>query len=577
MRLRARLTLAFALFAAAPMLLAVLPLTRALSEGLTSEYSARLDGAARAVEGELRRLGAAAADAALEVSRGPEVAALARDRIQGALDPAEVARLAAEWMEARGLDVLAVTDVRGVVVSSGHLPGRAGDVDPEIRSLFASVGPGRAAPRLVPRATAAGVEPVLALVAWAPVPSSSSLRVAAGVALGSRFAERMAALAGGTVAVRGEGDRPLAPEGRGGTLHLLAARLLGAPRGLVRSVPVGGGSGAPRATVEVTLSAAGLERAQVAVALVFLATLAAAVGAAALVGALVARRITRPLEALRTGAARVAAGDLGVKVEVPATGELFELVRGFNAMTADLQASRERAAAAERVAAWQEVARRLAHEIKNPLTPIAMSVATLRDALAEGRPDFPELFEEGASAIQEEVRRLKRIVDEFSRFARLPAPEPAEIGAADLVAAVLALYASPPPGILVVRDLEPDLPPVRADRDQLLQVLLNLVKNAEEAMPRGGTLRLRARRDGDGVAIEVSDTGPGIPAPDLPRVLEPYFTTKATGTGLGLAIADRIVREHGGRLEVRSPPGSGATFTVRLPGCARAASAPASP
>ena len=572
MRLRARLTIAFALFAAAPMLLALLPLSRALSRGLTTEYAARLDGAALAVQGELRRLGAAAAEAALEVSRGPEVAALARDRAQGAIDPAEVARLASEWMEARGLDVLAVTDSRGVVVSSGHLPGRAGDVDPEIRSLFASVGPGRAAPRLVARATSAGVEPVLALVAWEPVPSNPSLRVAAGVALGPRFAERVAALAGGTVAVRGEGDRPLSAAGRGGTLHLLAARLLGAPRERVRSVPVGSGDD-PLAWVEVTLPAVGLEQAQLTVALVFLATLAAAVVAAALVGHLVARRITRPVEALRSGAARVAAGDLRVRVEVPATGELGELVRAFNAMTADLQASRVRAAAAERVAAWQEVARRLAHEIKNPLTPIAMSVATLRDALAEGRPDFRELFEEGASAIQEEVRRMKRIVDEFSRFARLPAPEPSEIDAADLVAALLALYASPPSGISVVREVEPGLPPLRADRDQLLQVLWNLVKNAEEAMPGGGKLRLAARRDGDGVRIEVSDTGRGIAPEDLPRVLEPYFTTKATGTGLGLAIADRIVREHGGRLEVSSPPGSGATFSLWLP----AASAPASP
>jgi len=221
------------------------------------------------------------------------------------------------------------------------------------------------------------------------------------------------------------------------------------------------------------------------------------------------------------------------------------------------------------------VARRLAHEVKNPLTPIAMSVATLRDALAQGRPDFPEIFEEGASAIQEEVRRLKRIVDEFSRFARLPAPEPAEVAPVELVAALLALYSSPPPGIRVERHVADGLPPVSVDRDQILQVLLNLVRNGEEAMSGGGTLRVGARRDGDDVLLEVSDTGPGIPADDLPRVLEPYFTTKEGGTGLGLAIAERIVREHGGRLEVASDPGKGATFAVRLP--AVRPTAPASP
>ena len=190
------------------------------------------------------------------------------------------------------------------------------------------------------------------------------------------------------------------------------------------------------------------------------------------------------------------------------------------------------------------------------------------------RPDFPEIFQEGASAIQEEVRRMKRIVDEFSRFARLPAPEPSSISPADLVAAVLALYPSPPPGLAIEREVDPALPPVRADRDQMVQVLLNLVRNAEEAMRGGGTLRLAAHRDGDAVLIQVSDTGPGIAEGDLAHVFEPYFTTKESGTGLGLAIAERIVREHGGRLEVASRPGAGATFTIRLPA---APSAPGSP
>jgi nitrogen fixation/metabolism regulation signal transduction histidine kinase len=328
--------------------------------------------------------------------------------------------------------------------------------------------------------------------------------------------------------------------------------------------------------VEVTVPATGLENAQETVAAVFLAILGASIVAALLIGHLAARLITRPLDALRGGAARLAAGDLDVRVRARATGEIGDLVVAFNAMTADLRASRERAAAAERVAAWQEVARRLAHEVKNPLTPIAMSVATLRDALAEGRPDFPALFEEGASAIQEEVRRLKRIVDEFSRFARLPAPEPVEVAPAELVDALLALYPAPPPGVRLERAVEPGLPPVRVDRDQILQVLINLVRNGEEAMAAaGGTLRVAARLDAGDVLLEVSDTGPGIPAEDLPRVLEPYFTTKAGGTGLGLAIAERIVRENGGRLEVRSTPGAGATFAVRIP--ASRASGPASP
>jgi signal transduction histidine kinase len=194
-----------------------------------------------------------------------------------------------------------------------------------------------------------------------------------------------------------------------------------------------------------------------------------------------------------------------------------------------------------------------------------MSVETLRDALEQRRPDFDEIFREGTGAIQEEVRRLKRIVDEFSRFARLPRPEPAPVPAAELVAALLALYPAPPPGVRLERDVAADLPAVSVDRDQILQVLRNLVVNAVEAMPSGGTLRVAARREGTEVLVSVSDTGPGIRPEDLPSIFEPYFTTKEGGTGLGLAIADRIVREHGGRIEAASPPGEGATFTVRLP------------
>ena len=213
-------------------------------------------------------------------------------------------------------------------------------------------------------------------------------------------------------------------------------------------------------------------------------------------GRLLASRVTRPVEALRDAAARVAAGDLAARVGVEATGEVGDLVRAFDAMTADLARGRARLAHAERIAAWREVARRLAHEIKNPLTPIAMSVETLRDAREQGRADFDEIFDEGTRAIAEEVRRLKRIVDEFSRFARLPAPDRAPVAPEELVGALLALFPEPPPGVTVRREVAPGLPRVLADRDQVLQVLLNLVSNALDAMPGGGTLAISARPRG---------------------------------------------------------------------------------
>jgi nitrogen fixation/metabolism regulation signal transduction histidine kinase len=564
--LRAKLTIAFSLFAAAPVIAALWPASRALSEALDAEYGTRLDQAARAVEGEYQRLAADAAVAAREVAHSPEVEALARDRAQPAFDEAEVTTRAAGWMQARGLDVLAVSDANGVVLSSGHLPGRAGDADPDLRALFAGAPAGRAVPRPVARALPEGVETGLAAIAWEPVPGTAPpLRVTAGLALGPRFAERLAALTGGAVEVRAPGSsRPLARTVPYGWVRELAGRLIGATRARTREIAIPS-AGSPFAAIEITLPASGLARAQATVARTLLLALAVAVLASTLVGHLLARRITRPLEALREGALRVAGGQLGTRVEVRATGEVKDLVDAFNGMTADLAATTSRAALAERVAAWREVARRLAHEVKNPLTPVAMSVETLRDAWALQRPDFGEIFDEGTRAIGEEVRRLARIVDEFSRFARLPAPDPRPVAPEELLGAVLALYPEAQGGVRLEREIEPGLPMLSVDRDQILQVLHNLVRNGLEAVGARGTVRVSARRDGSELAISVSDDGPGIPPGDLPRLFEPYFTTKEAGTGLGLAIAERIVEEHGGRIDVASRPGRGATFTLWLP------------
>jgi signal transduction histidine kinase len=573
MTLRARLSLAFALFAALPLAATLWPVSRALSRALEAEHAARLDGAAHAVEGELARLGGQASVAVAELAASPEAETFAREHAAG-VAPAEEAGRAAEWAAARGLGVLAVTDPDGRVISSAHLPGRAGDVDPELAALYGSAPPGRAVPRVVSRAGPDGVEPVLALVAWRDLPSSP-VRLAGGIALGRELAERLAALTGGAVAVRGADGALLAqaqpprPDGGGVYPGLLAplaeGRILGRLGAASRVLPLGTGD-APAASLEVSVASEGLARARVTVLLAFLGALAAAAVAAAIAGRLLASRVTRPVEALRDAAARVAAGDLGARVDVRASGEVGDLVRAFNAMTADLAHSRARLAQAERIAAWREVARRLAHEIKNPLTPIAMSVETLRDALERRRPDFPEIFEEGTRAISDEVRRLKKIVDEFSRFARLPAPERAAVAPEELVAAALALFPEPPPGVTLTREVAPGLPAVHADRDQVLQILLNLVRNALDALgARGGRLAVTAARAPGGVAFTVRDDGPGITPDDLARVFEPYFTTKEGGTGLGLAIARRIAEEHGGTLEAESAPGVGAAFVLVLP------------
>jgi two-component system nitrogen regulation sensor histidine kinase NtrY len=320
----------------------------------------------------------------------------------------------------------------------------------------------------------------------------------------------------------------------------------------------------PAARIRLSISATAYRAAQRGVANAFAFLVAVGVTSALLLGLFVSRRITRPVEALTDAARRVAQGELGARVATRASGEVGELVATFNRMMAELRETTERLVASERVAAWQEVARRLAHEIKNPLTPIQMSLETLLAAERTQNPQFQRLFHESAGAVLEEVERLRRIVDEFSRFARLPKPKLAPLDLSELTGQVLSLYAAPPAGVKLEQELAPSLRVV-GDRDQLTQVIVNLVKNAEEAVSGGGRVRIHARTADGTVHLEVADSGPGIKPEDRQRIFEPYFTTKAGGTGLGLAIAARIAQEHGGRLEAGGTYGEGAVFTLVLP------------
>lgn len=222
---------------------------------------------------------------------------------------------------------------------------------------------------------------------------------------------------------------------------------------------------------------------------------------------------------------------------------------------------------AQRIAAWQEIARRLAHEIKNPLTPIQMSVETMRRTRAKQHPSFDEVFEESTATILEEVARLKRIVSEFSEFARMPKPSRAECDLNEIVSAQTSLYKGT---CELTEQLDPALPRIHADRDQLAQVLLNLIENARDAtssLAAEARIAVQTRRVGDYVELIVDDNGPGLAADVKDRLFTPYFTTKhaAGGTGLGLAIVHRIVTDHGGRVAVGDGGLGGARFAIRLP------------
>jgi len=222
---------------------------------------------------------------------------------------------------------------------------------------------------------------------------------------------------------------------------------------------------------------------------------------------------------------------------------------------------------AQKAAAWREVARRLAHEIKNPLTPIQLSAERLRRHFAQAPAPMRELVDECTETIVGEVESLKGLVDEFSQFARMPAPRTAPADLHALLDDALSLYRGLFTEVELRRKYAPSLPKVSVDAEQIRRVILNLVDNAIEAMERRGTIEIETEQDPSNnlVRIVVADDGPGIPLAERDKLFLPYYSTKQRGSGLGLAIVRRIVAEHGGNIEVADNTPRGTRFVVELP------------
>ncbi len=281
-------------------------------------------------------------------------------------------------------------------------------------------------------------------------------------------------------------------------------------------------------------------------------------------------RVTRPVEQLAAAASQVASGNWSAQVEVASADEIGQLAGAFNKMTRELSEQRERLLQAERVAAWRELARRLAHEMKNPLFPLQITVENMLRARESDPAQFDEVFRESATAMLAELANLKAIVGRFSDFARMPRPEPQAVDLNDVVRQAVRLYqpqfsANGKPPIEVDLQLDDGLGTVQADPDLMHRAVQNLIVNAQDAMPAGGTLRIRTSRHEDGVRVEISDTGAGLTPEECERLFTPYYTTKTHGTGLGLAIVQSVVSDHGGTISVSSQPQKGTTFVIDLP------------
>ena len=554
--LRARLILGFSLLAVIPLAVAIYLLTVRIEALVRSQAEERLTATLGSLRAQVGLDGAAIDGKLAILARDPALRRLFLVR------PAESRDLSDYLTERRillGLDFLEIADTAGTTIASeGRNIAPSRSVHPSGLALLGVPG-----------------DSGLAMAASAPIRYQSEVAgtLRGGVIFDAAFLGRLSAASGVDLALLDRDGRVLASTLRDvpprGLSRSVAVRPIAVGRGtyLSRSVPLGVGGDSAAAIVGLASTAAAdrtVSSLQGVSGLLGLLGL----GLAVALGVFWSSQISRPVERLAAFSERLARGDWEEPLELQSVREIQTLVDALDRMRRDLRGYRQKLVVSERQAAWGQMARKVAHEIKNPLTPIAISVADLKRSYEQKRPDFPEILDRAAQTVADEVETLRRLLHEFSEFGRFPSPRFAACRLADLLADIEALYAREIGSSRLVlarpdRDVE-----FTADRGQIRQALVNLVKNGLEATDGGptvGAVTVSARRDADALEIEVSDTGPGLTPDQRSHLFAPGFTTKAEGSGLGLTIVERIVSDHQGAVAVDAAGGLGTTFRIRLP------------
>ena len=345
------------------------------------------------------------------------------------------------------------------------------------------------------------------------------------------------------------------------------------------AIPLKSHTGTVLAVLTVAISRSGMVQAQQHIRAIAYGVAAGGILLAILASLWIAARVSQPIERLAHAAEEVAAGNWDVRVPERGRDEVSVLARSFNHMTSELVSQRDRLLQTERVAAWRELARRLAHELKNPLFPLQLTVENLVHARELSEEVFDEVFRESTHTLGMEIANLKTIIGRFSEFSRMPKPHLERIDVNEALERIARLYfpvasrsvdaagAGETLQTKIHCSLNLASGPVwiNADPELLHRALSNLVLNAMDAMPDGGELTLSsALREGKG-EIRVADTGQGLTPEECERLFTPYYTTKQHGTGLGLAIVQSVIADHNGAITVESCAGKGATFVITLP------------
>jgi len=340
------------------------------------------------------------------------------------------------------------------------------------------------------------------------------------------------------------------------------------------AIPLKSDTGSVLAVLTVAISRSGMVDAQQHIRAIAYGVAAGGILFAIVCSLWIAARVSRPIEQLAAAAEEVASGHWDTRVPERGRDEVGVLARSFNHMTSQLIGQRERLVQTERVAAWRELARRLAHELKNPLFPLQLTVENLIRARQLPEAEFDEVFRESTQTLSMEIANLKTIIGRFSDFSKMPKPELERIDARDAIERVCSLYEAAGQSVATgdaaakIRfdvQLSAKPMPLDADPELLHRALSNLVLNAMDAMPDGGVLTLSAQPKSETVELRVADTGEGMTSEECERLFTPYYTTKEHGTGLGLAIVQSVIADHGGSIAVESRAGGGTAFVITLP------------
>jgi len=499
------------------------------------------------------------------------------------------------------LDFLEIVGPDGKIVSSAQWPARFGYAEPAVKDAAQApflkredLPDGSNALGLFAVRAVRGAEPAVHLIGGkrldqsflADLPIAPGMQVSlysedgsaansdAGAAAASAFDPRRMVNATGEV-VNAARYQPLIDAARktgqqaSGILYLTDRREDSVN---ATAIPLKNEAGAVLAVLTVGISRGGMVEAQQHIRAIAYGVATGGILLAIVFSLWIAARVSRPIEQLARAAEDVAAGNWDTRVPERGRDEVSVLARAFNHMTAQLSGQRERLVQSERVAAWRELARRLAHELKNPLFPLQLTVENLVRARALPEAEFDEVFRESTQTLGMEIANLKTIIGRFSDFSKMPRPHLERIDAKDVVERVRALYGiagavadADAPGIAFETEFADEPMAIDADPELVHRALSNLVLNAMDAMPDGGTLTLGARPAGEFIEIRVADTGAGMTPEECERLFTPYYTTKQHGTGLGLAIVQSVIADHAGTIAVESREGGGTVFVITLP------------